>query len=206
MIECIGLCKTFGENIIFDQLDYAVGDTGIHAICGSSGCGKTTLVRMIMGLEPVSGGRIEYSKTLSFSSVFAEDRLIPTLSVLDNVNYAAGDKQKAIQALQTIRLEDAAGTYISELSSGMKRRVALARALAYGGDLLVLDEPFKGLDKALAQHIAKVLARLADEVPIILISHDVNLMESISASMLFVDEQKKQKRNGFHGFDYISRD
>lgn len=142
-----------------------------QAVClfGPSGCGKTTLLRLIAGLETADGGRIERPDRVAM--VFQENRLAPWLTVRENLQLITDDENAVTAALQAVSLWEDADRYPSELSGGMQRRVALARALAYGGDLLILDEPFNGLDDVLKTKIATALRERFSAAPIVLVTH-----------------------------------
>ena len=143
------------------------------ALMGPSGCGKTTLLRIALGLVKPTEGTVRngFRKT---AVVFQEPRLLPWRTAAENVNLVLEDNRstmdRAKAALTRLGLEEAAGKYPRELSGGMQQRVALARAMAVGGDLLVLDEPFKAMDEALRH---RVLAEIAGTgAAMLLVTHD----------------------------------
>jgi len=143
---------------------------------------------MIMGLENPDYGTIERPKELRFSAAFPEDRLIPTLTALENVNYPLGNQREcARELLEILQLTDSIDCYPHELSSGMKQRVSLARAMAYQGDILLLDEPFRGLDNELKEYILSILTSQAAKMPVIIFSHEVNLLQRVSDTFLHLD-------------------
>lgn len=185
MIVCKNLTKKFNDKIIFENLDYYIGNKGIYSITGSSGCGKTTLSRIIMKLEEYSSGNIIYDKNIVFSAMFPENRLIPNLSALDNINYVLMDKDRSKKILELMKMKKDEDKLPRELSNGMKRRVALGRALGYESDLLVLDEPFNGLDDKLKEYIGNLLIEESKKRSILLIDHDINLLKSISKDILY---------------------
>lgn len=184
MIECRKISKAFGTTVVLKDFDYSVGETGLYTVTGPSGRGKTTLARLIMGLEEPDTGEILCKKGIRISPVFPENRLIPTLTCLENVEYAAKDRKKSREILKSLKLEDWEETYPCQLSSGMKRRTALARALAYRGDILILDEPFAGLDGALKSYVLELLLRHGETMPILLFSHEVALTKPVSQHFL----------------------
>ncbi|WP_313153833.1 ATP-binding cassette domain-containing protein [Lacrimispora sp.] len=193
MIECRKISKAFGNTIVFKDFDYIVGETGLHTVTGPSGRGKTTLARLIMGLEKPDSGEILYKEGICISPVFPENRLIPTMTCLENVEYAAKDRAKSQEMLDLLKLDGWEGAYPGQLSSGMKRRVALARALAYGGNILILDEPFAGLDEALKSHVLELLLHYAKTMPVLLFSHEIALVKPVS--LQFLDLQMLPKPN-----------
>ncbi len=154
-----GVTKRFEGKPVFEALDLRFESGKITAVMGPSGLGKTTLLKILMGLEDCEG-RVKGMEGRRVSAVFQESRLLPWLTLQQNLELVCGPgRQKEIgEALSLMELEDAKDKMPSELSGGMQRRGALARALAYGGDTFLLDEPFTGLDEALKDRIAGVLA------------------------------------------------
>jgi len=146
----------------------------ICCLSAPSGYGKTTLLRLLMGLEQPDSGRITGTEGVRICPLFQEDRLCENLSAQANLRLAnpALRPEEARAALSGAGLAGCASQPVREFSGGMKRRVALLRALCAPGDLLILDEPFKGLDAdARARMIACTLERRAGR-SLILVSHD----------------------------------
>ncbi len=139
---------------------------GVVAVTGPSGCGKTTLLRLLAGLLPPLSGRLEGLDGLRVSAVFQEDRLLPWLTVKENVALVNGEGDPLVW-LKAMELEEKQNEYPGALSGGMQRRTALARALHFGGDILLLDEPFKGLDEALRARVAPILG---DAFPLLVLA------------------------------------
>ncbi len=167
------------NNVSFSYNDKNVlRDFSLHIkkgdrIClfGDSGSGKTTITRLILGLEKPTLGNITALPNLRPSVVFQEDRLLPFKSVLENITVFGVTKETALQSLITLGLFKEIDSYPKELSGGMCRRVAIARAVSLDFDYLILDEPFTGLDEenilAAIRHINEIL----DDRPLILITH-----------------------------------
>lgn len=144
---------------------------GVVAVLGASGIGKSTLLKGIAGLITPKHGEIVHNHKLSM--VFQENRLLLTLNALENVMLVEKDKeqtQKAYEMLKLVELNGNETKLVSELSGGMQRRVSIARALMFGGDTLILDEPFEGLDRNLRLRIAKRIRKMYDLI--IISSHD----------------------------------
>ena len=139
-------------------------------LSGASGRGKTTLLRLIMGLEKVKKGKIEISEKAKISVVFQEDRLIPFVSVRKNVSLFSNE-EKAERLLTLLGLKEAADMSVDELSGGMKRRVALARALSKDFNLLILDEALNGLDEETKKITAFVINEYTQNKTVIFVSH-----------------------------------
>ena len=176
-VEIKNLVKSFGEKQIFNGFSYSFGDTGLYIISGSSGIGKTTLLRMISGLDGRFSGEILRSGECSFA--FQEYRLFPTLSALDNVLFTNYDKKsdEAVSKCRTMLyemgfLEDELSRLPSELSGGMKQRVSLARAFVSDRAVLLLDEPTKELDREIARIILDIVKRDAAKRLVIMVTHN----------------------------------
>lgn len=144
------------------------------ALMGPSGCGKTTLLKLLLGLMKPLSGRAEIRGKAA--CVFQEPRLLPWRTAAENVNAVLSDRVETLGEarawLERLELGEAAGLYPDELSGGMKQRIAIARALAYGGDALLLDEPLKGLDQALKQRTAELILENSRAKAILLVTHD----------------------------------
>ena len=153
-IKLDSVSKSFGEKVVLRDFSLELPESGAVALMGPSGCGKTTLIRLLAGLEKPDGGTVavQYNR---LSIVFQEDRLLGGVSALGNV-YAVlgrGKKQLALDWLERMGLKNDSRLLPGNMSGGMRRRLAIARAMAYGGDLLLLDEPFAGLDEATRKRI-----------------------------------------------------
>ena len=139
--------KSFGTDVLFQGFDLQVPDGQFVAIAGASGCGKTTLLRMIAGLEAADGLVCQRPPAVGF--VFQEPRLLPWRSVADNLALAASaagqPASSCVAVLAAVGLPDAGNLFPGALSLGMKRRVELARALLVRPKWLILDEPFVSL-------------------------------------------------------------
>ncbi len=172
------ISKSFGEQSVLYGFSAEISEN--TALMGASGEGKTTLARIILGLERADSGNLEFSGKPTFSAVFQEDRLFEDFSAVENVALAYDKKTGRTQAkLDAASILTSMGIDTSEqnkptsaFSGGMKRRVALARALAKQSDILVLDEPFKGLDEATRDMCAAQLKERAKDRLLILITHD----------------------------------
>ena len=177
--------KKYGENVIIPDLNLEIREGEFFTLLGPSGCGKTTLLRIAMGLMKPTEGSVENTYQTT-SAVFQEPRLLPWRTALENVNLVLGDRKDTLKTaeiwLSRLGLSDAADKYPRELSGGMQQRVAIARALAVNGDLLILDEPFKGLDEALREQVIGEVSRT--EAAVLLVTHDRQEAELLGCKIL----------------------
>ena len=159
------------------ELAFSLGNGEVAALVGPSGCGKTTLLRIIAGLDGDFEGNVALPAHGMLGMVFQEPRLLPWRTVEQNVRLAAPQATDAALGtlFQALGLTAHRDHYPGELSLGLARRVALARAFAVEPDLLLLDEPFVSLDDALAARLRDELADLVNRRPIttLLVTHNV---------------------------------
>jgi ABC-type nitrate/sulfonate/bicarbonate transport system ATPase subunit len=168
MITVHELCKRFGEHVVFDRFSCQIPLDGNTVLRGASGSGKTTLLRMLAGLLTPDSGEIRGLDGLYAAFVFQEDRLLPWYTAEKNVALVS-DVGRASTLLGDLGLGEALREKPAALSGGMKRRVAIARALAFQSDMLLLDEPFAGLDDDAKRRVAEALH--ASGLPIIAAVH-----------------------------------
>ena len=181
---------SFGENTVFDRLDLTLPDTGCFALMGESGSGKTTLLRLLAGLLSPSGGSVTGTEGKRIAVLFQEDRLLPWRTALENV--IAGSTTEAARSwLEKLEIPEV-DKMPDTLSGGMQRRVALARALAFGGQMLLMDEPFKGLDGPLRARVAGQI-RNAGFPFILFITHDPEEAELMGARILRTEEIRRHE-------------
>lgn len=170
----------YGEKVIFTNFSHRFSDTGVTCIMGPSGRGKTTLLRVICGLQKPDGGSVSGCDTPGV--MFQEDRLMPWLTAGENIT-AVCDCDP-VKYLEMVGLEQEKDTLPAQLSGGMARRVALARTLAFGGDALLLDEPFKGLDNQLKEKMYSLITEASKSKPVILVTHDEEDAVALNANIL----------------------
>ena len=165
------------EKVVLNDFSYSFPDRGLILIRGASGCGKTTLLRILAGIEKQDQGTIDKDKKLKISCVFQEARLVPHLSVLENVLLVgtAKDKAMAIQHLTKLGLEKDLNKFPDELSGGMKLRASIARSLYYGGNLYLWDEPTKELDPDNRAVVAEIIHELSEKACVVVVTHDPEL-------------------------------
>ena len=168
------LTKKFGDKPVFNNFSVKIPKGKISYIMGESGCGKTTLLRILIGLDNDYIGEIKGFEG-KISCVFQEPRLFPTLNVLENLEIVErGTKCSSKEILKLVELENDTELYPNELSGGMKMRLAIARALYYDGDIFIMDEPFSALDEDLKERLLPQLFELLQKKTVIIVSHNTN--------------------------------
>lgn len=167
--------KEYDGQTVLKDLDLRIADGKVTAVMGPSGLGKTTLLKILLRLEDCEGS-VSGMEGRKVSTVFQDSRLLPWLTLKQNLELVCGPgcETAIADALALMELTDAADKRPSELSGGMQRRGALARALAYGGDTFILDEPFTGLDEELKDRIAGRLSELwrKEKKTVLFVTHD----------------------------------
>lgn len=177
---------------VLSNIHFSFEVPGVYALMGSSGLGKTTLLKAMAGLLKPTEGSIEGLGDAKRAILFQENRLLPWLSVAKNVAIVMEREDEAaarrlLEALEIEEYESLPGTF----SGGMQRRAALARALAYGAPWLLLDEPFTGMDKLLKEKVAQHILAAA---PFVLFStHDVEESRLMGAQTLLLHFDRLEK-------------
>lgn len=150
MLSCRDLTKSFEGHLVLDHVTFDIEDGGVRCLMGASGSGKTTLLRILLGLEQADSGRVDGLPADGFSAVFQENRLLEHLTPVDNLMVVCKGKfhrEHAVSQLKMVLPEDCLKQPVNELSGGMKRRVAIVRAMMAKSGAVVMDEPFTGLDE-----------------------------------------------------------
>lgn len=207
---------SYGDNQVLRQISFSLQPGNIGCILGPSGCGKTTVLRAIAGFEPVLGGRILINQVEVSSSyfcvvpekrdigmIFQDFALFPHLSVADNIGFglkswSSGQQQTRVREMLAITGMLAYGqAYPHQLSGGQQQRVALARAMAPRPGLLLMDEPFSGMDidlrKQLAREVRNILKQ--ENITAILVTHDQHEAFAIADNICVMDEGRIQQQD-----------
>ena len=172
LLECKNLSLSFGDKTVLDNFSLRLPLEGITALRGPSGCGKTTLLRLIAGLEKADSGEIRGIRPEETAFLFQENRLLPWRNAQQHLTdvMPRPDTARARDLLKLVELEGEELRMPDQLSGGMGRRLALGRVLALQSKLLLLDEPFAGVDPERAERILTRLRSLGR--PILLVSHE----------------------------------
>ena len=181
-----GLCKSFGEKAVLCNVSGTLAAGRITGLMAPSGAGKTTLLRILMGLERADSGRIDGLTGLCISAVFQEDRLCNQLDGVSNLRLVtpALGRAEAANAMKAVGLSDCIGQPIRELSGGQRRRVAILRGLLADYDFLILDEPFRGLDRETKRLVMEDTRRRCMERTVLLVTHDAAELEVLGVTEL----------------------
>ena len=190
-VRLIGIRKNFGVVVAADGIDLEIAEGEFFTMLGPSGSGKTTLLRMIAGFERPDQGTVELGGTdvtrqppylRNVNTVFQDYALFPHMTVLENIEYGmrvrkvarSARRERAVRALDLVRLTDLGARRPVQLSGGQRQRVALARAIVNEPEVLLLDEPLGALDLKLRQEMQTELKRIQREVGItfVYVTHD----------------------------------
>ena len=181
MISLQNITLRYGEKLVLDHFSLEIPSDGLTALSGPSGCGKTTLLRVLAGLERPQGGTVSGAAPGQTAILFQEDRLLPWRTVEQHLTDVLPRERwgEVPDLLSLAELEGEEKSFPSALSGGMGRRLALARCAALGGDVLLLDEPFAGVD---VERAARMLNRLRElAVPVVLTSHQAPVLAACDA-------------------------
>ena len=177
------LTKSYGDSLVLDHVSLNLESGCPCCLMAPSGAGKTTLFRILMGLETPDRGTITGLEGLRLSAVFQEDRLCENLNPVSNLRLVtlALSRTAAAEALAAVGLTDCQRQPARELSGGMRRRVAILRALLAEYDLLFLDEPFKGLDQETKEIVMADTRRRCAGRTVLFVTHDPAELEALGA-------------------------
>ena len=179
-----------GERVVFDHFSLHIEDGAIVALVGPSGCGKSSLLRIVAGLDRKFSGAVK-TPPGRLGMVFQEPRLLPWRNVVDNLRLAAPKLTESALAdlLAAFELDGHGGDFPGQLSLGLARRVALARAFAVDPDLVLLDEPFASLDRALHTRLRALLAlRIgAKKMTALIATHDLDDALLLADEVIFLE-------------------
>lgn len=207
LIRVNNISKSFGDNTVLKNLNLTVFKGEVIAIIGSSGSGKSTLVRCMAGLENTENGEIllkdKVIKNVKSTNgligmVFQNFNLFPHYTVLENLTKpcqtvkkmnSEDAKEKTMNLLKKVHLQDKFNQYPSTLSGGQKQRVAIARALSMDPEIIIFDEPTSSLDPELAHEVFETISTLAREgQTMVIVTHQINAIRHFATRVLFLNK------------------
>lgn len=204
-LELVNISKTFSNNVhAIKSLNYTLNKSAICGIVGDSGCGKTTLLRIIAGLESPDSGTIKVNNIIVYNElinvapekrhigmVFQGNALFPHMTVKNNITFGLGsDNINSLNKLiELFSLEDKINRYPHELSSGQMQRVAIARTLAVQPKILLLDEPFSNLDLIAKSKLRTEIKKIAKilSITVFIVTHDIFDALDICDEIIFIN-------------------
>ncbi len=182
-MELKNIVKSYDGRRVLDGFSINAEKGGPVCLFGPSGCGKTTVLNIIAGLiKPDSGEIVGNGGKISY--VFQEDRLLEWSNCEENIMLTASNVKKAKEFIHVAGLDDCMRLYPAQMSGGMRKRAAIARAVAYDGDIVLLDEPFDGIDEERAEKIAEFLRRFVSDKICILVTHDTRQAQWLNAKII----------------------
>jgi len=211
LVELRDVRKSFGDNVVLQDIDLDIGRGEAVVVAGPSGSGKSTMLRCINGLEPVDSGEILFDGTplprkgkelqtvrQEIGMVFQQFNLFPHLSVIDNIKLgpikAKGvpqddAKQRARELLERVGIPEKADQMPADLSGGQQQRVAIARALAMEPKLMLFDEPTSALDPEMIREVLDVMRALAKSgMTMVVVTHEMGFAREVCDRIVFIDE------------------
>lgn len=190
-ISIKNLTKSYGENKVISDFNCEIPAGKTAVIMGRSGCGKTTLISLITGLIKPDGGSIEFNpEAVKFSAVFQENRLCENLTAAANIRLVTGNtksRAEILSALSAAGLSEVIDKPVKELSGGMKRRVALVRAMLAEYGVIVLDEPFKGLDEDTKSGVADYCKKQLENKTAVIVTHDKTECDEFADKIIYAE-------------------
>jgi glutamate transport system ATP-binding protein len=210
LVELDQVKKSFGDNVVLNDVDLTVERGSAIVIAGPSGSGKSTMLRCVNGLEPVDSGEVRFEGTpVDYSGkalsrlradigvVFQQFNLFPHMTVLDNVVLGPVKskgvsreeaRERARRLLERVGIPEKADEYPADLSGGQQQRVAIARALAMEPKLMLFDEPTSALDPEMIREVLDVMRQLArDGMTMIVVTHEMGFAREVCDRIVFID-------------------
>jgi len=186
MITLNNISLSYGEQTVLRDFSLHIAPGETVALMGPSGCGKTTLLHIMAGLLQPESGTVSVAGRVA--PVFQEPALFPTLTAAENINVVLSDRKSTLSfaqnRLKLLDLYDHRDKLPSELSGGQKQRVSILRALSYGGDILLLDEAFRGLDGAAKAKAIDLIRSEWKGKTLLLVTHDESEAKALCQRLL----------------------
>ena len=223
MIAVEHLSKSFGKNLVLDDISETIQEGEKVVIIGPSGSGKSTFLRCLNLLEEPTAGTITFDGTVitdpkvdidairrQMGMVFQHFNLFPNMTIRKNITLApvrtklmsqAEADEAALALLRRVNLEDKADAYPAQLSGGQKQRIAIVRALAMKPKLMLFDEPTSALDPEMVGEVLEVMKELADEgMTMVVVTHEMGFAREVGSRVLFMDGGHILEQNEPHAF------
>ncbi len=216
LIRVENLSKSFGDNLVLDDISMEIKKGDVISVIGPSGCGKSTFIRSLNLLEEPTGGSIFFEGTditergvdirqirEKIGMVFQQFNLFDNMTVKKNIMLAPVKlklmtkeqaQTRAMELLETVGLADKADNYPSQLSGGQKQRVAIARSLAMEPDVMLFDEPTSALDPEMVGEVLNIMKDLATKgMTMVVVTHEMGFAREVSTRTIFIDGGKIQE-------------
>jgi sulfonate transport system ATP-binding protein len=194
---------------ILDDINLTIDEGSITVMIGKSGCGKTTFLKLLHGLEQPDNGNIFIPKDSKLGMVFQEDRLMPWLNTWDNITFSLKKKEinKSMveNTISLVGLKGFERAYPSQLSGGMRQRASLARALLYNPSLLLMDEPFASLDFFTRENLQNEIIRIHETngIGIVFVTHNIDEALKLGQRIIVLEAGKVKVDYDLSGFTYV---
>jgi NitT/TauT family transport system ATP-binding protein len=189
-IKMLHLFKAFDKVLVLKDVSLTFTEGQVNCLMGASGIGKTTVINLLMGLISQDSGEVRGMEDKRIAVVFQEDRLIEHWDSVDNVKLVCSKqitKEMVEEELSRVGLRDYENKQVSTLSGGMRRRVAIVRALLASSNLVIMDEPFKGLDENLKKKVLKYVCEKTKGKTVIIVTHDKEEIELLGANRIVME-------------------
>ena len=190
-IKLTQVSKHFQDKLLFEGLNLTFPEGRMTCLMGPSGSGKSTIINVILGLIKPDSGEVTGTEGKLVAAVFQEDRLIEHWDAIKNVKLVC-DKfvtsDQILKELKEVGLEESLKKPVRDYSGGMRRRVAIVRAMLAQSDLIILDEPFQGLDDMLKEQVIGYVRRKTPGKTVILVTHDREEAERLGAELINLDD------------------
>jgi len=185
-IQLKNISKKFGDKKVLDKVNIIFNEP-ITCIMGTSGVGKTTLVNIILGLTKQDEGEITEIKDKKIGVVFQDDRLCENIDTIKNIELVCNNGKKEIEKeIENIGLKDVANKPVIALSGGMRRKVCILRALFFDSDIIIMDEPFKGMDDETRENTIEYVKKSLKNRKLIVITHNKEDVEHLGAKIEYL--------------------
>ncbi len=189
MIKLSNINKSYDGRAVLKDFSLEVAQGERVCLSGPSGCGKSTVLAIASGTLKPDSGEVIINENLRMAYLYQENRLLPWLNALENITVTGVSADKAMEMLGRLGLGADANKRPSELSGGMRRRLAIARALAYGGDVYFFDEPMQGLDDKTADTVMQVMLECVKDKTVLMVSHNDAEISALATRVVRLEPQ-----------------